>query len=121
MVGRSWCRCGRSGWSRSWCCLFVRCGARRGFSRGARVGSGSAGSRRWWVLQERVNVVVASMGRGGADRGAAGAVAEVDGVAQFSGREPAHFGDVQEVAVVVGEESVEQGAGLLGEVADDVG
>jgi hypothetical protein len=30
-------------------------------------------------------------------------------------------GDVEEVAVVVGEESVEQGAGLLGEVADQVG
>ena len=66
-------------------------------------------------------VVVASVGGGGADRGGAGAVAEVDGVAQFSGREPAHFGDVDEVAVVVGEDSVEQGAGLLGEVADEVG
>ena len=66
-------------------------------------------------------VVVASVGRGGADRGGAGAVPEVDGVAEFSGRESAEFGDVQQVAFVVGEESVEQGAGLLGEVADEVG
>src|SRR6476469_2723265 len=66
-------------------------------------------------------VVVAFMGGGGADRGGAGAVPEVDGVAQFSGRESAELCHVEEVAVVVGHQSVEQGAGLSGEVADDVG
>src|SRR6478752_4077426 len=66
-------------------------------------------------------VVVAFMGGGGADRGGAGAVPEVDGVAQFSGRESAELFHVEEVAVVVGHQSVEQGAGLSGEVADDVG
>ncbi len=66
-------------------------------------------------------VVIASVGRDGADRGSAGAVPKVDGVAQFSGGESAEFGDVEEVALLVGDESVEQGAGLLGEGADQVG
>ena len=48
-------------------------------------------------------VVIAAVGRGGADRGGAGAVPEVDGVAEFAGRESAQLGDVEQVALVVGE------------------
>ena len=40
-----------------------------------------------------------------------------DGQGEFAGRESAEFGDVEQVFAVVGEQSVEQDAGLVGEVA----
>ena len=55
-------------------------------------------------------VVDVAAGRwGGAGGSGAGAVAEFDGDGEFAGGESAEFGGVQEVAVVVGEEPVEQG------------
>ena len=66
-------------------------------------------------------VVIAAVGRGVTGRVGAGGVAVIDGDAEFPAGEPAEFGDVEGVPSLVGDEPVEQGAGLGGELADVVG
>src|SRR5664279_4513470 len=58
-------------------------------------------------------VEVAAFGGHGSGRVGADAVSESDGHAEFAGRVAAHFGDVEEVAVLVGEQPGERGAGRV--------
>src|SRR5664279_1370061 len=66
-------------------------------------------------------VEVAASGGHGAGRVGADAVPESDGHTEFARGKASHFGHVEQVALRVGEEPVEQGALLSGEVADGVG
>src|SRR5699024_11136157 len=66
-------------------------------------------------------VQVAVGGRDGAGGKSAGAVASVDREAEFVRGEAAEFVDFEEVAAVVGEQPVEQGAGFGGQLSGPVG
>jgi len=75
-----------------------------------------------WSFRNRDDVIYVAAGRGhGAGRVGADAVPEFDRRPQFAGREPAHFGDIEQIAPFVGEQSVEQGPRLGGEFADHFG
>ena len=66
-------------------------------------------------------MVVIAAGRSGVTpRPDADPIPVVDRQAQFAGREPAKLGDVEQVALLVGQQPVEQGPGLPSKFSDRV-